>query len=522
MPDFNIKYRPQKVAELDSISAREEITKILLSGKIPHAFLFAGPRGVGKTSAARILAKAVNCLNREKGSIEPCNTCPQCLSITAGNNLDVLEIDAASNRGIDDIRDLREKIKLAPSSSKFKVYIIDEVHMLTTEAFNALLKTLEEPPSHAIFILCTTAPEKLPETIVSRCLRFNIKRASQNEIEEKLNKIVKSEKIEIEDEALSEIARAVTGSFRDGNKVLEQLSMANNKITKEMVQETLGQMVGQSPDKLLKLLVEKKSTLALKEIENIVELGGNVRVFNEQLLILLHHCLLEKLGVGDEPVVQEGLSLTIEEIKKLIAVFSRSAADLKDSVIPQLPLELAVIEWCGDNGGSSSRSPSDPTSIEKKQLKEEPQKEETIKSDPVNNPVEELVPVSKIGFSLLLGDILSRWQDILIGVRPKNHSVEALLRSSKPVEVQGNNLYLEVFYQFHKDKLESPKCRQILEGTLLEIFGLPINVRCVLGDKSKIVEAKIVDEPTAERKETVSEDEEIIKAAEQIFSGVAR
>ena len=184
---FYRKYRPQKIDELDNQSVRESLYSIFSKGNFPHAFLFTGPKGLGKTSTARIVAKAINCEKhkdlegiRSEKEIEPCNKCEQCLSITNGNNLDIFEIDGASNRGIDEIRDLKEKIKLAPFKASKKVYIIDEVHMLTTEAFNALLKTLEEPPSHAVFILCTTEPHKVPATIVSRCLRINFTRATDD------------------------------------------------------------------------------------------------------------------------------------------------------------------------------------------------------------------------------------------------------------------------------------------------------------------------------------------------------
>jgi DNA polymerase-3 subunit gamma/tau len=176
---FYRKYRPQKIEELDSASVRENLYSIFSKGNYPHAFLFTGPKGLGKTSAARIVAKIVNCEKKAKGKIEPCNKCDQCQSIASGSNLDVLEIDGASNRGIDEIRDLREKIKLAPFKASKKVYIIDEVHMLTTEAFNALLKTLEEPPAHVLFILCTTEQHKVPATIASRCFRINFTRANR-------------------------------------------------------------------------------------------------------------------------------------------------------------------------------------------------------------------------------------------------------------------------------------------------------------------------------------------------------
>src|SRR3989344_5121921 len=232
---FYLKYRPQTAAGLDLHSVRQEFEAILASGRFAHAYLFAGPRGTGKTSAARILAKIVNCKRNEKASdsgkrlSEPCNVCVSCREITQGNALDLFEIDAASNRGIDDIRELRERIKLAPARSRFKVYIIDEVHMLTQEAFNALLKTLEEPPLHALFILCTTEPQKLPATILSRAQRFSFLRPTVAQITTRLEQIAKSEKWGFGKEALHEIAKAADGAFRDAEVLLEKIAAVNTK-----------------------------------------------------------------------------------------------------------------------------------------------------------------------------------------------------------------------------------------------------------------------------------------------------
>src|SRR5579872_7513583 len=226
MAVFYRKYRPQKFSDL--VGQRDIVETLLAqlaSGKIAHGYLFAGPRGSGKTSTARIFAKSVNCLSYKDSKFgEPCNKCQSCLAISDGSNLDLFEIDAASNRGIDEIRDLREKIKLSPVSSRFKVYIIDEAHMLTTEAFNALLKTLEEPPKHAIFILCTTASSKLPPTIISRLSRFNFKRATEDEIVAAISKIAKAEKVDIDKEAFFAVAKAADGSFRDAVSLFDQLA----------------------------------------------------------------------------------------------------------------------------------------------------------------------------------------------------------------------------------------------------------------------------------------------------------
>ena len=207
-----LKYRPQTIEELDLSSVRESLTTIIKSGKIPHALLFSGPKGTGKTSAARILAKVINC--ESPANFEPCNKCAQCVAITKGSSLDVIEMDAASNRGIDDIRSLREAVKLSPVSARTKIYIVDEAHMLTTEAANAFLKTLEEPPSHVVFILATTNPEKLIPTVRSRLTSVVFPRAKPAEIKRQLRRVVDGEKWQVEEDALDIIATASEGSFR--------------------------------------------------------------------------------------------------------------------------------------------------------------------------------------------------------------------------------------------------------------------------------------------------------------------
>src|ERR1700722_9521228 len=234
---FYRKYRPQKIDDLDSAAVRDTLHAVL-QNDVSHAFLFTGPKGLGKTSTARIVAKVVNCetpKNKREKEIEPCNKCDQCVSITSGNNVDILEIDAASNRGIDEIRELKEKIRLAPVAAKRKVYIIDEVHMLTTEAFNALLKTLEEPPEHAMFILCTTEAHKVPETIISRCFQIMFKPATEEELVRSFKRIVEGEKLKIDDEVLKYIAGLADRGFRDGVKMLEEVYLLsqNKPITKE-------------------------------------------------------------------------------------------------------------------------------------------------------------------------------------------------------------------------------------------------------------------------------------------------
>src|SRR5687767_12395504 len=236
---FYLKYRPRNIGELDLDTVRESLESILKSGKFSHAYLFVGPRGAGKTSAARILAKVVNCLRRVESG-EPCLECEMCKMIENGSALDVIEIDAASNRGIDNIRELREKIGLAPVMGTRKVYIIDEVHMLSIDAFNALLKTLEEPPMHAMFVLCTTEDHKVPETVVSRCIRVQFTKANEEEVKRSLMKAITGEKLNVLEEALIMLARSVDGSFREGHKVLEQLASLEKEVTLLDVKKVIG------------------------------------------------------------------------------------------------------------------------------------------------------------------------------------------------------------------------------------------------------------------------------------------
>lgn len=352
------KYRPQKLGELDNEEIKGRLLRIFSSTFTPHALLFAGPKGTGKTSAARIIAKVMNCEKRNSGSdlkrvkgltltdtIEPCNNCETCTAITEGRHLDIIEIDAASNRGIEEIRDLREKIKLAPVSAKYKVYIIDEVHMLTNEAFNALLKTLEEPPAHAIFILATTEPEKLPATIVSRCIKFNFQKAKVEEVIHCLERVVKGEKVSPDDEILKMIAQVSDGSFRDATKLLEQ-AILEDALEKDRLNRLLGRQNWSAAD-FLKILSQGNSKEVLLEITKLAEFGVNFRYLVEEVLNLLHVLLLASHGIESDKVEDDLQKLYSKtEINYLIKLFSKVYLDLRNTSIPQLPLEIAVVEWC--------------------------------------------------------------------------------------------------------------------------------------------------------------------------------
>lgn len=451
------KYRPQKIADLDSANVRERLIAALSCENVPHAFLFTGPKGLGKTSTARIVAKAVNCEARnvilsdgegsikkgrdssvkpqnDKGNlVEPCNKCDQCKSIINGTNLDVLEIDGASNRGIDEIRDLQEKIGLSPFGSKKKIYIIDEVHMLTTEAFNALLKTLEEPPSHALFILCTTELHKVPATIVSRCFQISFSRATAEELVRSFRRVLQGESLEADDEALLEIAKLSDGSFRDGAKALEEIvTIANGKkITKELVEEKFQiSNIQLQISNLLSCLQKKDAKSGLKIIEHATQQGIDMKYFVETLLNTLHGELLVQVGLeNSEP--------KIEEIKRLVELLSKAYQEIKYAVLPQLPLELVIVEY--------ALSGSMPVTV-----------------------VEEKK------------DNRDFWFAFLDAVKKESHTIAGVLRGCHLVRYDNTEVVIETRHSFHKNRLEERPTREILEKALKEATGKDVKVLVAL------------------------------------------
>ncbi len=520
---YYLKYRPQKVSELDSTFVREALEKILKAKKIPHAFLFSGPKGTGKTSAARIFAKSINCIGK-RDDFEPCNQCEVCQEITNGSSLDLIEIDAASNRGIDDIRNLREKIKLSPVKCQYKVYIIDEVHMLTTEAFNALLKTLEEPPAHAIFILCTTAPEKLPKTIISRCLQIKFQKAKKNEVINSLERVVKGENLSLEKGVLEEIAATAEGSFRDAQKILDQLALGGRKITLKEAQKLVGRLEEFGPYKLLMALSDKDVKASLLEIDKIVNFGADLEVYSQMVLESLRWLLLKKSGLDfleDEDGGLEKLEDKFEkkELLQLISLFNKAALEIKTSIISQLPLELAVVEWCEEEEKNFSPKMRDRFK-EKPQgslsaLDNSPKQNRDLKAEGFLNLNQHSSEKTDFSSEKKLDEILEKWNELLAGVKPLNHSVEALLRAARPIKLDGGNLTLEVFYKFHKERLETDRCRSIVEEVATQILGLPIKLKCVLGQKKN----SLINEKIVEEAEKNGDENDIMELASGIFNG---
>ncbi|NCN58399.1 DNA polymerase III, subunit gamma and tau [Candidatus Roizmanbacteria bacterium CG22_combo_CG10-13_8_21_14_all_38_20] len=345
---YYLKYRPQLIDELDLLSVRDRLANILKSASLPHAFLFTGPRGAGKTSAARIIAKFINCKKRTKNG-EPCNNCDSCISVKANRHMDVFEIDAASNRGIDQIRDLRDKIGLSPSSGDYKIYIIDEVHMLTKEAFNALLKTLEEPPKHAVFILATTEAHKLPETIKSRCIEVVFPKASAEEIVRSLKRVVVGEKLTVTNEVLLSIVDVADGSFRDATKILEEASSKDTTITNELLAKVAGTGRGEV-DKFIILLGKKDASKLIEYINSRVNDGIDPSWLTKATLDALHQQFLASHGIIE--IQDSRIKIQDSELIKLMRVLEQASRDEKFATIPQMPLELAVIDWCKSHSRS--------------------------------------------------------------------------------------------------------------------------------------------------------------------------
>ncbi len=465
MTVFYRKWRPQTLAE---VVGQEPVTRTLrnaiATGRVAHAYLFHGPRGTGKTSTGRILAKAVNCLDNQTG--EPCNRCEICQAFNEGRALDLIEIDAASNRGIDEIRDLREKVGFAPHLARYKVYIIDEVHMLTEPAFNALLKTLEEPPSYVIFVLATTEVHKVPTTILSRCQRFDFRRIPVEAMVRRLEQICEAEGIEIEPQALRLIARAATGSLRDAENLLEQLLVYHGpKITLQQVHQELGISGDLRIKELVEHILRRDLPAALTTVNQVAAEGLDLKTFNRGLVEYLRELLAVKVGTQDllgltPEELEERRSLVrgadLKEISGALKSFAQ--ADFRFEPHSSLPLELALLDLLAEWDEKA------------KPAEEEPRLPQMVEA------------------SSNLEHIRQRWNEFVNACRGEGSrgNLDALLRGfCKPIDLEDNTLVLGFYAEFHKSKIEDPKYRRMVERKLKEVFGVPYQVRCVLLKREK-------------------------------------
>jgi len=488
---FYRRWRPQTLAE---VVGQETVTQTLLnalkSGRVSHAYLFCGPRGTGKTSTGRILAKAVNCLNNGKG--EPCNACSMCQAVTDGRALDVIEIDAASNTGVENIRDLRERVNYAPGEARYKVYIIDEVHMLSTSASNALLKTLEEPPPPVIFILATTEVHKVLPTILSRCQRFDFRRISQSDMVLKLTHICNEEGIHVEPEGLRLLARSATGSLRDAENLMQQLTTYyGSEIEFHQIQTILGITGDWRVKELAKHILSNDVSAGIMTINSVNSDGLDLNQFNRELVEYLRGLLLVKTG---SDVAVDFTDEDITELKDLVAKASLLQITKAVKLFGQLklgfdnystlPLELALVDSII------------PTEEKKESLVNQAEFSQPVKVAPPATPVKSKQPVVEPEPAVTpeavdttaqpdseIEQLKLNWKRIIEEAPAdiRKSTAVAILRSAdvKPVAIEDDTIVLASKYDFYKEQIEKPENLVVAERIVSDFFKRPCRVRCV-------------------------------------------
>ncbi|MFZ5982679.1 MAG: DNA polymerase III subunit gamma/tau [Patescibacteria group bacterium] len=523
------KYRPKNFSEvIGQHHIVDTLVNSIRNDRIAQAYLFTGPRGTGKTSIARILAKTVNCANPEDGIA--CEKCPACQALDEAKTLDIIEIDAASNTGVDNIRELKETVALPPTSLKFKVYIIDEVHMLSSGAFNALLKTLEEPPTHVIFILATTEIHKIPETILSRCQRFDFTRLPIQNIIEKLSEIAKKEKLTVEPEALQMIALSAEGGMRDAETLFSQvIALEDKKITAKEVEDILGTTKLETVLEVIENILEKQSGEAIGKINSLLENGYDLSVFNKALINQLRQIMLLKVNPDLkktfsfeatkehlEKLIKISQKSELSEIIRAIDLFLEAQGKIMSFMLPQLPLEMAVIRATGvipvmkneesvrlPKAKTKSESPSDPPTATPEK------KTETAKTDKI---AQSKTPISQEKLDNLFDEARRNWKKLLLDIKPFNHSLNALLSNCKPIETKDNEIILATPYGFYKDKLDIPSNKLTVEEVFGKILGFQIRV-------SILVDKNVFPEKEAGEAERPGENQSLLDDALEIMGG---
>ncbi|MDY6845793.1 MAG: DNA polymerase III subunit gamma/tau [Chloroflexota bacterium] len=514
------KWRPQ---DWDQVVAQEHVIQTLhnavVQDRVAHAYLFAGPRGTGKTTTARLLAKAVNCKAPDRKD-RPCNQCEHCQAINAGRFMDLIEIDAASNTSVDDVRELRDKINFSPSQGDFKVYIIDEVHMLSTAAFNALLKTLEEPPPHAIFVLATTEIHKIPATVLSRCQRHEFRRIPIDTIINLLKEKSQEEGIKVAEGVFTIIARQATGSLRDAISLLDQLASTTETITLEITQQTLGTATNMRVVEIIEALINRDSSKGLNEINQSLDGGTDPRQLARQIVTYLRNILLYKMDNKDRFEVSEEVELKIFEhanklsmpdLLKAIEAFNKATTEEHANWHPGLGLELAFTNILV--------KPPDPISA----LKERPQTTQTPQAQPYqtapkpkktttkkeqpnqqkspatklkvtesepptpeekeqgsSEDLETPIKIEKIEGQISINDVHQVWNEIRRRVKQHNPRTEGLLNTCKLTGVDGNTLILGFSSDTLKVMMEKEGNITLTSDILEEVLGQPMLVKCIV------------------------------------------
>ncbi len=494
-------YRKWRSRTFEEVIGQQHVTQTLVNalhlGRVAHAYLFSGPRGTGKTSTARLLAKAVNC-QAEAMADRPCNECHLCTAINEGRLLDLIEIDAASNTGVDDIRDLRDKVNFRPSEARIKFYIIDEVHMLSNSAFNALLKTLEEPPEHVIFVLATTEPEKIPATITSRCQRFEFRRIKLEEIARRLGYIIEQEGLTAEQDALEYIARQGGGSMRDAISLLDQLTAyGSGNITLELVQSVVGAVASQEVVELVGALIERDIAAGLDTINRLVGDGADPRQLAREVVEYLRAVMLVKLGNGadllnlpDEMVAlikEQAIRADAALIVRATGLFNEALIDIKSGLlsVPQLPLELAFVETTAGTVAPAMAQAQPqtvaPAVAAPVQTSPSPVKKAAPSTPPAPSPEAATVhvPVST-GDGVTVDTVRGCFQHVLNDIENKNKIMAEVLRNqTRLYKVEGNGIYF-ITAETWKTRFDKPQPKAALNEAFSQAIGQSVAVHFLL------------------------------------------
>lgn len=479
-----LKYRPQNFASLvGQDHAKKTIQSALKSHSLSHAYLFCGPRGTGKTSLARILAKGLNC-ESPINEIEPCNQCSICTSVNEGRLVDMIEIDAASNRGIDEIRELREKIVFAPSQAKTKVYIIDEVHMLTKEAFNALLKTLEEPPSHAYFVLATTEAHKIPETIISRCQQFSFSRIDVTDISRRLQEVADNEGATYEKKALDLIAKLSAGSLRDAIGLLEQM-IATGGVTQEKVSESLGLTGEEHLEQFFNYLLERKALKAVELLNQIKSKGKSTTQFLREIISHFRQQMLINLGNSKDTQI----------ILKFIEIFTEAKSQIDLSPIPELPIEVAIIKACEFAVEKPQKETLKEAEAKKVADAPEPKQEEVEeKTEPAPKPTE--TPKE-----LQIEQIKKDWQRVLEAI--DTPFIKMSLTDGEPMRYESGILTISFKSATFMEKINSAANQDVVQKALEKVFGSKLSLNLEVKKVELTPLVKKSEDPIAKAPSTV-------------------